>query len=403
MSLPRLDVDLDAIRDNARQLVDRLSPKGIRVLGIGKATLASPGVASAMLAGGVSGLGDSRVENLARLRAAEVPGPLTLIRSPMLSQVDRVVRLADVSLNTEPAVLAALEEAAHRQRVAHDVVLMVELGDLREGVAAADLVELAVSLRHCQGLRLTGIGTNLACQSGVVPDQHKMDELSRLAAEAETAYGTGLSVVSGGNSANLEWALTTDDVGRVNELRLGEAILLGTEPLHRRPVTGLRTDAFTLTAEVIELKTKPAQPWGEIGESAFGTARPRPDDGVVRQAILAIGQQDVDPDGLTFPAGITLLGASSDHLVVDVGETDLVVGDQIRMGLRYSALLRAMTSPFVTKVEGPLSQDTVRDPIEQSGQCSMPRPLSRSRASLTAGTQTQFRESALDRVAAQNR
>jgi predicted amino acid racemase len=280
---------------------------------------------------------------------------------------------------------------------------MVELGDLREGVAAADLVELAVSLRHCQGLRLTGIGTNLACQSGVVPDQPKMDELSRLAAEAETAYGTGLSVVSGGNSANLEWALTTDDVRRVNELRLGEAILLGTEPLHRRPVTGLRTDAFTLTAEVIELKTKPAQPWGDIGESAFGLARPRPDDGVVRQAILAIGQQDVDPDGLTFPAGVTLLGASSDHLVVDVGETDLVVGDQIQMGLRYSALLRAMTSPFVTKVEDPLSQDTVRDLVVPSGQCSMPRPLSRSRASLTAGTQTQFRDSALDQVAAQNR
>ena len=149
---------------------------------------------------------------------------------------------------------------------------MVELGDLREGVAVADVVDLAAACAICRGLRLAGIGTNLACQSGVVPDQHKMDELSRLAADVETAYGTGLSVVSGGNSANLEWALSTDDVGRVNELRLGEAILLGTEPLHRRPVTGLRTDAFTLTAEVIELKTKPAQPWGEIGESAFGVA-----------------------------------------------------------------------------------------------------------------------------------
>jgi ornithine racemase len=364
VTLPRLEVDLDAIAGNARVLVDLLSPKGIRVLGVGKATLGSAGVAAAMLSGGVSGLGDSRVENLARLRGAEPTTRLTLIRSPMLSQVDRVVQVADASLNTEAVVLDALSAAAVRQGRVHDVVLMVELGDLREGLAAEDVVDLAGTLRNRPGLRLTGLGTNLACQSGIVPDQGKMAELSRLAGDVEAACGHQLSVVSGGNSANLVWALATDDVGRVDELRLGEAILLGTEPLHRRHVTGLRTDAFTLTAEVIEVQLKPAQSWGEVAEAAFGEPPRRTTSGSVRQAILAIGRQDTDPDGLSLPPGLALMGMSSDHLVLDVGDVDVSVGDEISMGVRYGALLRAMTSPFVTKLErtGGRPHSTV-DPI----------------------------------------
>nr|WP_174257710.1 alanine/ornithine racemase family PLP-dependent enzyme [Phytoactinopolyspora alkaliphila] len=346
-----MDIDLAAIAHNSRLLVDRLALKGIRVTGICKAALGSSGVAAAMVQGGVTGLGDSRVENLGRLRTAGVAVPLTLIRSPMLSQVDLVVRDAEVSLNTEAAVLDALSAAAVRTGVTHSVVLMVELGDLREGVAAVDVVDLARTMGKRPGLLLTGLGTNLACQCGVVPDQRKMDELSRLAGEVEAACGVVLSVVSGGNSANLDWAMSTGDVGRVDELRLGESILLGTEPLHRRVIDGLRTDAFTLVAEVIEAKLKPAQPWGDIAQAAFGDQPPREGAGTVRQAILAVGRQDVDPDGITPPPGIVALGMSSDHLVVDVGDHDVSVGDELAFQLDYSALVRAMTSPFIAKVE----------------------------------------------------
>ncbi len=66
-----------------------------------------------MLEAGAAGLGDSRVENLATAAPRRaVDAPLTLIRSPMLSQVDAVVRHADVSLNTELRVLEALSAAA---------------------------------------------------------------------------------------------------------------------------------------------------------------------------------------------------------------------------------------------------------------------------------------------------
>ncbi len=184
-----------------------------------------------------------------------------------------------------------------------------------------------------------------------MPDQVKMDELSRLVEKVQTGCNQGLAIVSGGNSANLDWALSTADAGHVNDLRLGEAILLGTEPLHRRVVDGLRTDAFTLIGEVIEVKTKPALPWGDLAQGAFGTPPARHDGELVRQAIVALGRQDTDPDGLTPPAGITVLGMSSDHLVLDVGDHGVSVGDELAFGLGYGALLRAATSPFVANLE----------------------------------------------------
>lgn len=351
MTVPRVDVDLDKIEQNTRTLAARLGERGIRITGVTKAALGSPGVGAAMFRGGAVGLGDSRLENLTRLAGLEGSASRTLIRSPMLSQADRVVRTATTSLNTERAVLEALDAAATRYRLVHDVILMVELGDLREGIPADELIAAAGAVLDRPSLRLAGIGTNLACQNGVIPDDANMGELTRLALAVEHAHGSALLTVSGGNSANLGWALATGDVGRINDLRVGEAILLGTDPVTREPIPGLYTDAFRLTAEVIELRDKPAQPWGDRGQTAFGEHEIGTRTGTVRQAILALGRQDVDPVGLIAADGIEVLGMSSDHLLLDVSDHVVSVGDELSFGLGYGALVRAMTSPFVTRIE----------------------------------------------------
>jgi predicted amino acid racemase len=177
-----------------------------------------------------------------------------------------------------------------------------------------------------------------------------MAELSALADAIEATFGIVLAVVSGGNSSNLQWALSGADAGRINNLRLGESMLLGRETLHRRPIEGLHTDAITLVAEVIESKVKPSQPWGEIAQAAFGEEPPAQDRGDIWQAILAIGRQDIDPGGLRPPPGIAILAASSDHLVTHSGCRRVPVGAEIGFQLDYSALVRSMTSPFVAKV-----------------------------------------------------
>ncbi len=351
MSAPRLEIDLDKLHHNAHTLVERLAPRGISVTGVTKATMGSPEIAYTLFSAGVNTLGDSRIENIETMHRAGAAATMSLIRSPMLSQVERVARYADISFNSELEVMRRLSVAAQKVKRRHGVVLMVELGDLREGIMPGDLEQTVRELLHLPNLVFKGIGTNLACRSGVTPDNRNMAELSALADSIEAKFGLSLDIVSGGNSANLDWALGCRDIGRINNLRLGEALLLGCEPLHRQPIEGLHNDAIILVAEVIESKVKPSQPWGELGQTAFGEkAPPAADKGHIRQAILAIGEQDTDPGGLQAPAGIEFLGASSDHLIVDTGQCLQPVGSEIRFQLNYSSMVRAMTSPFVEKV-----------------------------------------------------
>ena len=335
----------------------RLRDRGIAVTAVTKATLGSPEMVNAWLQAGVSGLGDSRIENIEALREGAISALTTLIRSPMLSQAERIVASADVSLNTELEVVRALSVAATKRDRNHGVVLMVELGDLREGIMPDLLIETVREVLGLPNITFKGLGTNLACRSGVSPDEANMATLSALADTIDATFGEIVEVVSGGNSANLSWALSGAEIGRINDLRFGEALLLGVEPLHREPLPDLHTDAITLVAEVIESKTKPSQPWGEIAQSAFGEVSPASNQGEIVQSILAIGRQDTDPDGLTPPPGITILGASSDHLVVDSTPyaAPLSVGSELSFQLNYSALLRAMTSPFISKVMSPLT------------------------------------------------
>lgn len=351
MSTPRLEIRLDRIRSNARTLVSRLGGRGIAVCGVTKATLGAVEVADEMLMAGVTSLGESRIENIEALRRAGVTAEIMLLRSPLISQVDRVVAGADLSLNTELAVIGRLSASACAQGRTHGVVLMVELGDLREGIMPCDLVAAAREVVALPGVDLRGIGTNLACQNGVVPDATNMAELSCLATSVETACDVDLEIISGGNSANLDWALDPDStIGRINHLRLGESILLGREPLRRSVLEGLHADGFSLVGEVIESKRKPSAPRGSLAQAAFGQTSGPPSGSVpMQRVIVGVGRQDVDPDGITPPVGFDYLGASSDHLVLASASDSAPPGTEIRFDVNYSALLRAMSSPFVVR------------------------------------------------------
>lgn len=349
MSVPRLEVRLDLVGHNTAQLVRRLGERGIAVTAVTKSMLGAAPLARTLLAAGVAGLADSRVANVAAMRDAGVIAPVTMVRTPMPSEVDRVVHLCDTSCNTEPTVLAALSAAARAQGRRHGVVLMVELGDLREGIMPDDLGAVARATRDLPNLVLRGIGANLACRSGVVPDAANMAELSGLAALVEHSTDTALEVVSGGNSANLGWALGPGVTGRINELRLGEALLLGRDPVDRRPIAGLHTEALTLVAEVIESGAKPSMPWGTLAQTAFGE-RPGPvDRGEIVQTILALGRQDTDTTDVRPPPGMTIVASSSDHLVTWTDER-LAPGTEVSFAPGYAAVLRAMTSPSVETV-----------------------------------------------------
>jgi len=350
MLTPRIEINLEKIAHNAKALKDLYGSKGIDVIGVTKVVCGNPYIAEALVKSGIRILADSRIENIRRMLNAGVQAQFLLSRTPGLSQAEDVVKYTDISLNTELSVIEKLSTYAIDYDRPHKIILMVELGDLREGLMPSDLDNTVKHVLDIEYIELIGIGTNLACFGGVKPDEEKMGYLSSIANDIEEKFGLTLEYVSGGNSANYNWFMSTMDVGRINNLRLGESIYLGCETLFRKPIPGLYTDAMTLVSEVIESKIKPSLPYGEICQDAFGNVPEFQDKGQIRRAILGIGLQDVLLSGLTPRADIEIIGASSDHIIVDAKNIDLIVGSELKFDLNYGALLSAMTSLYVNKV-----------------------------------------------------
>ena len=352
MKTPYLTIDLNKIEHNARSIVRLCSKQGIKVSGVTKAVCGHPDVARAMLRGGVTGIADSRLKNIHRLRSAGLDCPFTLLRVPALSEVEAVVSTVDISLNSELTTIEALSVSALRQQRVHDIILMLDLGDLREGLWHEDSNEIIGKISLLKGIRLAGLGTNLACLEGVMPSTTNMNRLVRYAGDLKRDYGLELEWLSAVNSSGLELIAAGEMPGKINHARIGEAILLGRETIHRRPWPEACQDAFLLSAEIIELKRKPSMPVGERGEDAFGHLPEVEDRGERVRALLNIGREDVDIEGIVpLTPGITIAGASSDYLVVDLTDAAEAfrLGNELLFSLNYSALLAAMTSGYVGK------------------------------------------------------
>ena len=259
----------------------------------------------------------------------------------MISEAEKIVEYADISLNSEIETIRALSEKALEKNLVHKVILMVDLGDLREGYYNdEDLFQAVEEVLELKGVKLVGLGTNLTCYGGVIPSIEHMDKLNRLKKEIEEKFNIELEILSGGNSSSLH-LLSDHDLQGINNLRLGESLVLGTESAYGQQLAGTRSDAFKLQVQVIEVKEKPSVPTGEIGRDAFGKVPTFVDRGVRKRILCAIGKQDIDLDTL-YPVdkGITILGASSDHLILDGSdsEIDYKVGDIVEFTMHYVCL-----------------------------------------------------------------
>jgi predicted amino acid racemase len=304
-----------------------------------------------MLAGGVAGIADSRLENIARMRLAGISAEFWSLRAPTPALAEDMVRLADVSLESEIETVTALNAAAARLGVRHRIIAMVDLGDLREGMMPADLPAFLKAAEALANIEVYGLGVSLTCYGAIVPDEKNLGELVALARAAEEQIGRRLHV-SGGMSSSLDALADGMLPERVDSLRVGESILLGVSTVTREQILGLHTDAITVSAPIIECLRKPSMPAGTSAQDAFGGRPVFEDRGERRRAILAMGRQDTNPDGITpVDSRIRVLGASSDHLVLDVEDVagELRLGDAITFVPNYAATLAAFTSPYVEK------------------------------------------------------
>jgi hypothetical protein len=261
---------------------------------------------------------------------------------------------------------------------------MIDLGDLREGIWPHELLPTVERIMELPGVRIAGVGTNLTCFGAIVPTEDNLGQLVAHAYKVERVTGTTLDWVSGGNSSSLPLLLAGRMPHGINNLRVGEAILQGgRDTFLDAPWSELDRDAFHLTGELLEVKVKPSMPIGKSGIDAFGQRPYFIDEGDRLRGIANIGREDVIVEGLSpTHQGVRVLGASSDHLVLDLtdAEPPLGVGDLVSFRMSYGAMLAAMTSEYVEKVPmreveevpGPkrvsivASQDTIDDLKEQS-------------------------------------
>lgn len=347
--MPKMEINLSKIAHNAKAIKALYEAKGIQVMGVTKGVCGSIELANLLVDNGISQLGDSKVSNLRKMKEAGVQAEFVLLRTPALSEIEEVVDYADISLNSELVVINQLAQCAVSKNTVQKIILMIELGDLREGIMTENIDRYIQNIMHLPGIELVGIGANFACFGGVKPDTEKMNALSLLAADIRNRYDLSLPYVSGGNSANFTWFTSTEEIGEVNHLRIGESILLGRETLTRMPIPGLYTDAFTFYSEVIESKIKPSVPYGEIAQNALGFYPAFEELGNIRRCILGVGFQDVFVSGLTPLLDLNVVGFSSDHTVLDAKNVNLLVGDPVAFSVNYGALLSIMTSTTVTK------------------------------------------------------
>lgn len=343
---PRIVVDVTKFRHNVRALKHTLAKHGLELIPVTKVYCAWPELIRIAREEGITTIADSRMENLERV---EEPIRKLLLRLPMLSEVDRVVAGADLSLVSEIETIRAIDAAAVRQDKDFELVLMIDLGDLREGVLECQLDDFMAQLPTLKRAKFAGVGTNLTCYGGILPSPENLSVLVESHRKLQDHLGYHLPMISGGNSSTLPLMAEGRIPHGITNLRIGEGIVLGSNSDYTTLIDGLVEGVFTLEAELIEVREKPSLPWGDVGLDAFGEVPQHIDRGPMLRGILAVGKQDVLTVHLRPRQPVEIVGASSDHTLVDLKFGDYEVGDILSFDLNYVSILELMTSSFVEK------------------------------------------------------
>lgn len=347
---PCVEINLEKVEHNAKTIVDMCANMGIKVVGVSKVFCGQKPVVQAMINGGIEVIGDSRMENLKKIK--DLKCQKLLLRIPMESNADKVVKYSDISLNSEIETIKKISKAAKKINKIHGIILMIDIGDLREGVLEKDALNVIEQILNLNNVNLCGIGTNLTCYGGVIPDENNLGVLIKIKKEAEKLFNIEIPILSGGNSSSIYLVMNNRMPKGINQLRIGEGIVLGRETAFGENIPNCYTNCFILKGEIIEAKYKPSIPLGNIGKDAFGNKPHFEDRGIIKRAIVAIGRQDINANGLIpLDDKIDVLGASSDHLLMDITKSDktYIIGDVIDFKMDYGCLLIAMTSPYVKK------------------------------------------------------
>ncbi len=357
---PLLEINLNGIYHNSKIVTDMCNELGIQVGGVVKGTDSYENsyleIANQMMRAGCSMICDSRINTIKRMRGAGMDAPVLLIRAPMFCELEDVVEFVDISLNSEIETVKALNQIAQKYNKRHKVVLMMDVGDLREGyIDENELIKDALYIeKNLNNIILYGIGTNLCCFGSVKPDFNNLSRLVSISDKISGTIGRKLDIVSGGNTFVLPMVMNNTIPKGINHLRIGECNVLGRDlqdmwgvdtPMFKR-------DNYIIKAQIIEVKDKPSYPIGEIFVDSFGQKHDYIDKGIRKRALVALGKRDIGNIFGVVPLieGATVEGGSSDHLILDITDSKvaLKLGDIVEFEACYEAMIYSTNSSSVT-------------------------------------------------------
>lgn len=298
---------------------------------------------------------DSRVSNLKMVKSIRPDIETIYIKPPAKRAIKSVVKYADISLNTESETIQLLADEAGKQGKIHKVIIMIELGELREGIMGDDFIEFYKRVFKLKNIEVVGLGTNLSCLYGVLPNHDKLIQLSLYEQLVEARFSRHIPFVSGGSSVTIPLLLQKLLPKGINHFRVGETLFMGTDLYNNTSLPKMKSDVFRLYSEIIEITEKPVVPIGEMGTNVEGESFEFDQEKIGEtsfRAIIDMGLLDVDEDHIeAVDENARLVGASSDMLVIDLGknEKNYAVGDLLEFRLDYMGVLRILNSRYIEK------------------------------------------------------
>lgn len=298
---------------------------------------------------------DSRISNLKTIKEIDKNAKTIYIKPPAKGVIKEVIKYADISMNTDFRTIEMLSKEAKKQNVVHKIIIMIDLGELREGVMREDFVDFYSRVFHMENIEIVGLGTNLSCLYGVLPNNDKLIQLSLYKQLVETKFNVSIPFISGGSSVTIPLVSQGLIPKGINHFRVGETLFMGNDVYNNTNVEGMEGDIFKLYAEIIELYEKPIVPSGEMGTNLEGTSFSfdEKDYGktsiraIIDIGLLDIGMKHLDPTDTE----IKFAGATSDMVVLDLGENpkDYKVGDLVEFTMDYMGIVRIMNSKYIEK------------------------------------------------------
>lgn len=309
----------------------------------------------------INSVGDSRLTSIKNLKTYNPKMRTIYIKPPAKIYADDVVKYADISLNSSLSTIKILNDSAKKQNKIHQIIIMVELGELREGVNLDELISFYENVFQLQNIEVIGIGSNLGCMFGVEPNYDKLMQLCLYKELISARFKREIPFISGGTSITLPLIDSELMPKGINHFRVGEAVFFGMSPLNNEPFLNLNVDNFELSANIIELEEKKIVPDGTIGDASIGNTLEyninQDPQNTSYKAILDFGILDVNFDDLELvDEGLKFVGITSDMLVLDIGNNSTKegknlykTGDQITFRPNYMAVARLLNSKFIDK------------------------------------------------------